>query len=101
MAGIIGRIILWILLGLVLLVIALLQIPLKIRASYEGGAAVLRVQYGPWKRQLFPAMEDGEKDQPSEKKPPKPKKNKNKKKKPKAGINREQIFYALEKLPPI
>lgn len=94
-----GRIILWVLLGLVLLIVALLQVPVKIRASYEDGAPLVRFQYGPLRRQLFPPPEREEKEEaqkPSEKKP-----KKEKEKKAKAKINREQIFYALEKLPPI
>ena len=97
----IGRIILGILLALVLLIVVLLLIPVKIRISYADGALVLRVQYGPVKLQLFP-MEKQKEDK--KKKPSKPKEKKEKpekKKKPKAKINREQILYALENLPPI
>lgn len=95
----VGKIILWILLGLLALLAAALLIPVKIRGSYEDGAPFLYVRYGPVKIQLFPPEEKLEE---GEKKPPKEKKAKPEKpKKPKAKINMEQILYALEKLPPI
>lgn len=94
-----GKIILWVLLGLLALLTAALLIPVKVRGSYEDGNPFLYVRYGPVKLQLFPPKE---KPEEGEKKPPKEKKAKPKKpKKPKAKINMEQILYALEKLPPI
>lgn len=95
----VGKIILWVLLGLLALLAAALLIPVKIRGSYEDGNPFLYVRYGPVKLQLFPPKE---KPEEGEKKPPKKKKPKPEKpKKPKAKINMEQILYALEKLPPI
>ncbi len=95
----IGKIILWVLIGLLALLVILLLIPVKVRFQYEDGALFLAVRYGPVKLQLFPRPE---KKQEDAKKPPKKKKEKpEKKKKPKAKINMQQIFYALEKLPPI
>lgn len=95
----VGKIILWVLLGLLALLAAALLIPVKIRGSYEEGTPALYVRYGPVKLQLFPPKEKAEGE---EKKPPKEKKSKPEKpKKPKAKINMEQILYALEKLPPI
>lgn len=88
----------WVLLALAALLIVFLQIPVKIRASYEDGAPLLWFRYGPLKLQLFPAAEKGEKEK---KKPPKEKPKKEKEKKPGAKINMEQILYALETLPPI
>lgn len=100
-----GKIILGILVGLAVLILLLLQIPVKIRASYQNGTPELLVRYGPIRRRLFPPP-DGKKETDGKKKGPekakkadKPKKEKQKK--PGAKINREQIFYALEKLPPI
>ena len=94
-----GKIILWVLLGLLALLAAALLIPVKVRGSYEDGNPFLYVRYGPVKVQLFPPKE---KPEEGEKKPPKEKKAKPEKpKKPKAKINMEQILYALEKLPPI
>lgn len=94
-----GKIILWVLLGLLALLAAALLIPVKVRGSYEDGNPFLCVRYGPVKIQLFPPKEKAEEEA---EKPPKKKKNKPEKpKKPKAKINMEQILYALEKLPPI
>lgn len=96
------KIILWILLGLVALVLVALQIPAKLRFQYEEGSLLLAVRYGPVKFQILPAKEkSGEFPNKEEKKPVKEKPKKEKKKKTKAKINREQIFYAIEKLPPI
>ena len=75
-----GRIILGILLALALLLAVLLTVPVKLRFSYEDGAPQLWVRYGPVRRRKEKT------DKPAKKK---------------AGINREQILYALEKLPPI
>lgn len=94
----VGKIILWVLLGLLALLAAALLIPVKIRGSYEEGNPLLYIRYGPVKLQLFPLKEKAEaKEKLSKKKKTKPEKPK----KPKAKINREQILYALEKLPPI
>lgn len=96
-----GRIILWVLLGLLALLLAALLVPVKVWGSYEDGNPFLCVRYGPVKIQLFPPKEKPE----EEKKPPKKKKTKPEKppkpQKPRAKINMEQILYALEKLPPI
>lgn len=90
----------WIILCTVLLILAVLLLaPVRVRASYRQGEAEVKLRYGPVKIRLFPM----------EKKPDKPKKPEKKKKKPaekekkraKAKINREQVFYAVEKLPPI
>lgn len=98
----VGKIILWVFLGLLALLAAALLIPVKIRGSYEDGTPFLYVRYGPVKLQLFPPKEKAEYE---ERKPPKKKKPKAEKppkpKKPKAKINMDQILYALEKLPPI
>lgn len=99
-----GRIILGILLALALLLAVLLTVPVKLRFSYEDGAPRLWVRYGPVRRQIFPALEKEEKSSSQKEKTKKKKKSSKKKEKPankKAGINREQILYALEKLPPI
>ncbi len=98
----VGKIILWVLLGLLALLAAALLIPVKIRGSYEDGAPFLYIRYGPVKLQLFPPKEkaEGEKEKPPKKKKPKAEKPP-KPKKPKAKINMDQILYALEKLPPI
>ena len=50
----VGKIILWVLLGLLALLAAALLIPVKIRGSYEDGAPFLYIRYGPVKLQLFP-----------------------------------------------
>ena len=101
----IGKIILGVLvflLLLILLLVLLLQIPVRVRFTYDQGELSLGVRFGFVKIQLFPRPEKPEKPAKEKKKKPKKKKEKKeKKKKPKAKINREQIFFALEKLPPI
>ena len=94
----VGKIILGIFVSLILLIVLLLQIRVRARFSYDQGDIALWIQYGPAKIQIFPRPE---KPEEPEKKPKKEKEKKEKPKKPKAKINREQIFYALEKLPPI
>lgn len=98
----VGKIILWILLGIAVLLAVLLLIPVKLRGSYKAGEAFLTARYGPVRLQVFPPSEKPEK---TDKKPAKEKKSKpdkqKKVKKPKAKINIDQILYALEKLPPI
>lgn len=99
----VGKIILGVLaflLLLILLLILLLQIPVQVRFTYDRGDLSLGVRFGFVKLQLFPRPEKPEKPAKA-KKPKKKKEKKEKKKKPKAKINREQIFFALEKLPPI
>lgn len=99
----VGKILLGILaflLLLILLLILLLQIPVQARLAYDRGDLSLGVRFGFIKLQLFPRPEKPEKPAKA-KKPKKKKEKKEKKKKPKAKINREQIFFALEKLPPI
>lgn len=78
------------------------MLPADLRFSYEEGAPRLLLRYGPVRRQLFPPPEGGEekKKKPSGKKAKK-KPGREKSKGKRAGVNREQIFYALEKLPPI
>ena len=97
----VGKIILGILAVLLLALILLLQIPVRVRAAYDQGDLALRVCFGPLKIQLFPRPEQAEEPKKKPKKEPKGKRKKEKPQKPKAKINREQIFYALEKLPPI
>ena len=101
----VGKIILWVLLALLLLIAGLLSIPVKVRGSYSEGAPFLHIRYGLVRLQLFPRKEEAEK---TERKPLKQKKAKSEKqkkpkkqKKPRAKINTDQILYALEKLPPI
>ncbi|MDE7053334.1 MAG: hypothetical protein K2O84_00790 [Oscillospiraceae bacterium] len=100
----IGKIILWILLGIVVLLAVLLLVPVKLRGAYREGEPFLSVQYGPVKIPVFPPKEKPpEKEKPPKKEKPgaeKPKKPK-KPQKPKAKINADQIVYALEKLPPV
>ena len=93
----IGRIIL----GVLLLVFtAVLLTPVQVRAVYEKGGLTVRVRYSLIKLQLFPL--EKKEPKPEKKKKSKPEKEKpEKKKKPKAKINRQQILYTLEKLPPV
>lgn len=93
----------WIILGLLALAFAAAVLtPVRVRVIYDGEGLTARACYGPLKLQLYPRPA-GEK----KKKEEKPKKETAKKKKPgrgkkpRAKINREQIFYSLEKLPPV
>ena len=95
----IGKIILWILAALFLLLILILWTPVRVRAAYDQGDLTVKLRFGPVKLQIFPRPERVEK--PEKKPESQPKKKKEKPEKTKAKINREQIFYALEKLPPI
>lgn len=98
----IGNIILGVLAALLLALLLILQIPVRVRAAYDQGDLSLRVRFGPVKVQLFPRPEEPEEAGKKPRKEKKEKKQKEEKpKKPKAKINREQIFYALETLPPI
>ena len=78
----VGKIILWILLGLLGLLAVLLLIPVKLRASYREGKPFLMVRYGPVKLQIFPPKEKPEEKEPSKKEKPKEKKPKKPQKAP-------------------
>lgn len=101
-----GWIVLLIILGLLLTV---LLTPAGVRFTYDQGEMSLDVRFGPIRRRIFPGKEKPEKPEKEKKpgkkrqKPPKGEKEKKeeKEKPPKAKISREQILYALEKLPPI
>lgn len=105
----VGKIILWILLGLLALLAVILLIPAKVRFTYDRGDLELLLCFGPVKLKLFPRPEKPEEapDENRKKKPKKPKKEKEqneqqeKGEKDKPKITREQILYALETLPPI
>jgi len=72
-----------------------------VRVVYDQGDLTVKVRFGPVKLQVLPQPEKTEQAEKKPKKEPKKKEKKEKPKKPKAKINREQIFFALEKLPPI
>lgn len=94
----IGKIVLGVLLTLLALLLVLLQIPVSVRFSYQDGAPEAALRYGPMRLSLFPGKKEPVGDRPEEKK--KPEKEPKPKKKGRR-INREQILYALETLPPI
>ena len=96
------------------LLAVILLIPVQIRAAYDQGDISALVRFGPVKITLYPRPEKtGDKKEKKPKKEKKQRKNKKtasaadgesateEKKKKKLNINREQIFYSLEKLPPI
>ncbi len=89
-----------------LLLCAVLITPIHIRAAYDQGEISAGLQYGPLKRQLYPEKEKAEEAAKDTKKA----KKKSAQEKPdgeaaekKKGfrVNRAQILYSLEKLPPI
>ena len=91
-----------ILCGVVLLLAVVLLIPAGVRFSYNQGDLALWVRYGPVRVQLYPRKkEEEEKEFPEPEKEKKKKVKPKKEKKPQAKINKEQILYSLEKLPPI
>lgn len=94
----IGKIVLGVLLTLLALLLVLLQIPVSVRFSYQDGAPEAALRYGPMRLSLFPGKKEPVGDRPEEKKKPE---KKPKPKKKGRRINREQILYALETLPPI
>lgn len=120
-----GKIILGILGVLLLLLAVILLTPAGVRFRYDRGDLSLLVRFGPLKFQLFPRKEkkpsrrkpkekkpekkqaekkaaaDPEKKPAEKSAPEKPKPKKKAEKKPRAKINREQILYSLETLPPI
>ncbi len=122
-----GKIILGILGVLLLLLAVILLTPAGVRFRYDRGDLSLLVRFGPLKLQIFPRKEkkpprrkpeetkeepekkqagkesadDPEKKQTEKRAPEKPKPKKKAAKKPRAKINREQILYSLETLPPI
>lgn len=106
----VGNIVLCIVGVLLLALVVALRIPVHARASYNQGEIAAWIRYGPVKLQLFPPARPEQKEEkqpeaavesaPAQEPEKKPKKGK-RKKKPKAKINREQIFYSLEALPPI
>lgn len=95
---VIGKIVLGVLLTLLALLLVLLQIPVSVRFSYQDGAPEAALRYGPMRLSLFPGKKEPVGDRPEEKKKPE---KKPKPKKKGRRINREQILYALETLPPI
>ncbi len=122
-----GKIILGILGVLLLLLAVILLTPAGVRFRYDRGDLSLLVRFGPLKLQIFPRKEkkpprrkpeetkeepekkqtgkksadNPEKKQTEKRAPEKPKPKKKAEKKPRAKINREQILYSLETLPPI
>lgn len=88
---------------IILLLAVLLRIPAEVRFSYDQGDMALWVRYGPVKAPLYPPKESGEEEKvPAKKQQKKSVSQKpGKKRKPKAKINKAQILYSLEKLPPI
>ena len=98
----------WIILCIILLVLVLLLlIPVRLRFSYERDNIEAGIRYGPLRFQLYPQRMISEaagtkaekKRKEKSKKKRKQKSSKSEKNKP--GINKEQITYSIEKLPPI
>ena len=99
----VGQILLYILCALLLLLAVFLLLPVRVRLRFDQGDAALWVRFGPVRLQLFPRPE--KKEKPKKKPEKTPQKGADAKKeipeKPKMKINREQIFYSIETLPPI
>lgn len=93
----------WIILGILLLILAVaLFAPAGVRASYDQGEVKAAVRFGPVLVDVYP-REKKEKP-PKEKKPAEgkePEAPREEKPKKKLSVNREQIEYSIEKLPPI
>lgn len=96
-----GKIVLGVLCALLLLLAVILLIPARVRFSFDRGALELWVRFGPVKLRLFPKKEAEETASRGKKAKKAKKERPEKEKKPGAKINREQIFYSLETLPPI
>lgn len=95
-----GRIILYIVLAVLLLLAIALLIPIRARVSYDQGELTALLRFGPLKIPLYPAekREKGKKEAPPSEDT---ERAAEKKKKPGLTLSREQIFYSLETLPPI
>lgn len=85
----------------VLILAVILLTPAQARVSYDRGDLAVWASYGPVKLQILPPKEKPPKKKPKKKKPESKKKPKKAKEKKKFSINKEQILYSLEKLPPI
>lgn len=107
------------------LLAVIVLLPVQIRAVYDQGDVSASVHYGPVTISLYPRPEKGEKEKEKPKKEKKSKKKKEEKKpspaaagetaggedrasteepekkRKKLKVNKEQILYSLEKLPPI
>ena len=91
----------WIILGILALVLAVVALtPVHVRVTCDADGLTAGVRYGPLRLRLYPRPA-GEKEKKAAKPEKKKKEKPEKKKKPTAKINREQIFYSLEKLPPV
>jgi len=83
---------------LALVLSVLLFTPIRILASYEGGEIEAELSAAFLRIPLYPLPEKKDKDKDKDKEPPVEAPKKEKKK---FSINADQIFYTLEKLPPI
>lgn len=100
-----GRILLWIALALLALVLLLLFLPIRLRVSWDQGDAGVNARFGPVQLPIYPPKES---EQPKEEKKKKARKKKGtepqvagEKGKKRFSINRDQLVYTLETLPPI
>lgn len=98
-----GTIFLWIGLVFLGLLLLLLFLPIRFRGGVDQGEAWARVRFGPVKVPLYPPPKDeGESGaEPPKKQKKQPVRAKKEKEKKPFRPTREQIFYALEALPPI
>lgn len=96
----IGKILLCILGVILLLLLIALRIPAYVRVNYEQGELRVFVKYAWMTIPLFPKSEKRASKKPEEDKPPKDTQPGNETKQKKK-INRDQIFYTLDVLPPV
>lgn len=92
----IGTILLVILCLLLLMLVILLLLPAQVRVAYDMGDLTAELRYGTLRIPLYPR--EGKEKKPKEKIAEETDKKSEKKK---LSVNREQILYSLEKLPPI
>lgn len=98
----IGKILLFLLLALLLLLATALWVPIRVRVSYNQGEVSVVARFGLLCTHLYPRPEKGDRTGSNQEKRTRasPKKGNRKKKTP-LKLNRAQILSAVESLPPI
>ena len=99
--ALLGRILLGIALALLALVLLLLFLPIRLRVSWDRGGACVAVRFGPARLPLYPPGESGPLEEEQKKKKETEPKAAGEKGKKRFSINRDQLVYTLETLPPI
>lgn len=84
-----------------LILCVLLFTPIRVRAAYDQGAVSAWVRFGPAQLPVYPREKTEGKPERKKKGKPQEEAGTEEKKKRKRKINREQLLYTMEKLPPV